>query len=227
MRPKHLIIVLTTLFGLCSCGQTNEEKAQQMAANYLKGVLYHFDSYEPLQTKVDSSFVSLSSDKEAIDLTLDLLKLFPLAQEYADKVDQAESSMDIWAPNGYSSVYTKGEYNRAKEKRDNNQQLLDRTKERILNQFNKIKARQPEINTGDFNGWIVYHKFKSLNGAKTVDLLGEYIFFCDLDFNEQSVYNKEDFDAISKIMIAIEESDDLYEVYERLQESFFDFQETL
>ncbi|WP_289712551.1 hypothetical protein [uncultured Muribaculum sp.] len=227
MKTKLLIITLIALIGLCSCGKSKEEKAQEMAANYLKGVLYHFDSYEPLQTKVDSSFVALSTDKEAIELTLNMLKLFNSAQEYADKVERAESSMEIWSPSGYSTAFSKGEYRRAKEERDNNQELLDKTKERIKNQFSKIKSRQSYLEAeallkiGDFNGWKVYHKFKSLNGAGTLDLFGEYVFFCDKDFNVESAYSREDFDAINKIMVAISESTELPELGEKLQEVIF------
>lgn len=227
MKTKSLIITLVALIGLCSCGQSKEEKAQEMAANYLKGVLYHFDSYEPLQTKVDSSFVALSTDREAIELTLDMLKLFQSAQEYADKIESAESSMEIWSPSGYSSAYSKGEYHRAKEERDNNQRLLDKTKDRIQNQFSKIKSRQSYLEAeallkiGDFNGWKVYHKFKSLNGAGTLDLFGEYVFFCDEDFNEKSAYPKEDYEAISKVMIAISSSNDISDMIEKVQEEIY------
>ena len=227
MKTKSLIITLVALIGLCSCGQSKEEKAQEMAANYLKGVLYHFDSYEPLQTKVDSTFVALSTDREAIELTLDMLKLFQSAQEYADKIESAESSMEIWSPSGYSSAYSKGEYRRAKEERDNNQRLLDKTKDRIQNQFSKIKSRQSYLEAeallkiGDFNGWKVYHKFKSLNGAGTLDLFGEYVFFCDEDFNEKSAYPKEDYEAISKVMIAISSSNDISDMIEKVQEEIY------
>ena len=227
MKTKSLIITLVALIGLCSCGQSKEEKAQEMAANYLKGVLYHFDSYEPLQTKVDSSFVALSTDREAIELTLDMLKLFQSAQEYADKIESAESSMEIWSPSGYSSAYSKREYRRAKEERDNNQRLLDKTKDRIQNQFSKIKSRQSYLEAeallkiGDFNGWKVYHKFKSLNGAGTLDLFGEYVFFCDEDFNEKSAYPKEDYEAISKVMIAISSSNDISDMIEKVQEEIY------
>lgn len=227
MKTKPLIITLIALIGLCSCGKSQEEKAQSMAANYLKGVLYHYDSYEPLQTKVDSSFVALSTDKEAIELTLDMLKLFQSAQGYADKIENAESSMEIWCPSGYSSAFSKGEYRRAKEERDSNQELLDKTKERIHKQFFKIKSRQSYLEAeaplkmGDFDGWKVYHKFKSLNGTGTLDLFGEYVFFCDKDFNVESAYSKEDFDAINKIMVAISESTELPELGEKLQEVIF------
>lgn len=227
MKLKSIIVVAILSFTLFACTPSKEEKAQEMAANYLQGVLYHFDSYEPLQTKVDSSFIALSTDKEAIELTLDMLKLFQSAQEYADKIEQAESSMEIWAPTGYSSAFSNGEYRRAKEERDNNQELLDKTKKRIQNQFSKIKSRQSYLETeatlkiGDFDGWKVYHKFKSLNGAGTVDLLGEYIFFCDKDFNETAAYSKEDYDAIAKIMTAISSSGDITEMIERVQDEIF------
>lgn len=227
MKTKSLIITLVTLIGLCSCGKTKEEKAQEMAANYLKGVLYHFDSYEPLQTKVDSSFVALSTDKEAIELTLDMLKLFNSAQEYADKIERAESTMEIWSPSGYSSAYSKGEYRRAKDERDNNQKFLDKTKDRIQNQFSKIKSRQCYLEAeallkiGDFNGWKVYHKFKSFNGAGTLNLFGEYVFFCDEDFNEMFAYTKEDYEAISKVMTTISSSNDISEMIEKIQEEIY------
>lgn len=227
MKTKSLIITLVALIGLCSCGQSKEEKAQEMAANYLKGVLYHFDSYEPLQIKVDSSFVALSTDEEAIKLTLDMLKLFQSAQEYADKIESAESSMEIWFPSVYSSAFSKGEYCRAKEERDNNQELLDKTSDRIQKQFAKIKSRQSYLEAeailkmGDFNGWKVYHKFKSLNGAGTVDLFGEYVFFCDEDFSEKSAYSKEDYDAIAKIMTIISSSDDVSEMIEKVQDEIY------
>lgn len=220
-RPLISIMTMGLLIAISACSPTKEEKAQEMAANYLKGVLYHFDSYEPLQTKVDSSFVSLSTDKEAIELTMDMLKLFQSAQEYADKVERAESSMEIWSPSGYSSAYSKGEYRRAKEKRDENQELLDKTRDRILNQFSKIKERQGSLDEGKFDGWKVYHKFKSLNGAGTVDLFGEYIFLCDTDFREEAAYSKDDFDAISKVMNAISSSDDISDMIEKVQGEIF------
>lgn len=76
------------------------------------------------------------------------------------------------------------------------------------------------IKIGDFDGWKVYHKFKSLNGAGTVDLFGEYIFLCDSDFNEKSAYPKEDYDTIAKVMDAISTSDDISEMIEKVQDEF-------
>ncbi len=87
-------------------------------------------------------FVALSTDKEPIELTLNILRPFQSEQEYADKIERVESSMEVWSPSGYSSAYSKREYHRAKEEQKNNQRLLDKTKDRVQNQFFKIKNRQ-------------------------------------------------------------------------------------
>lgn len=219
MKKLSKIIVIIAFLGLCSCGPSNEEKAQQMAAEYLKGELYHFDSYEPIQIKIDSSFVSLTSDKEAISLTLEIIHLCQSLQEYTQNIEMAESSMDIWTPDAYS-LYSQGEYMRAKNERDKNQRLLNKTFDRIQTLIEKIKARQSDIKEGDFKGWKVYHKFKSLNGEGSMALFGEFIFFCDKDFNLEFAYSKEDMDAISKVIEAVLSSDNLHEFGEQLQESY-------
>lgn len=142
MKLKLSLILVCGTVSICAlsaCGPTKEEKAQKMAADYLNGILYHSDSYEPLQTKVDSSFVALSSDKEAIEQTFNMLKLIYLTYEYAAKIESAEESMEIWYPDGYSSRHSKGQYRRAKEDRDNYQHLLDKTKDRIRKQFDKLR----------------------------------------------------------------------------------------
>ena len=203
------------------------KRPQNMAVDYLHGVLYHYASYEPIQTTVDSSFVALSTDQEAIELTLDMMKLVQSGQQYEHQIENAEKEMEIWYPDAYSTAYSKGEYRRAKKERDDNQRHLDNIKERIKKQFASIKSRQSSLESGaslkmgDFNGWKVYHKFKSFNGATTVDGFGEFIFFCDEDFNKMSAYPKEDYDAIAKILTAISSSTDIPEMAEKLQDEIY------
>ena len=226
MKLKSIILVTISLFIFSACSPTKEEKAQKIVAHYLKDVLYDFNNYEPLETKVDSSFVALSTDKEAIELTRGLIKLFQSAQIYADKMKQAERSMEIWFPSEHSSAHTKGEYRRAKEDRDNNQRLLDKTKDQLQKQFSKIKSRQSyleaeaSLKMGDFDGWKVYHKFRILNETDSVDFFGEYIFFCDEDFNDISAYSKEEYDAIDKIITAFSSSGNITEMIENIQDSW-------
>lgn len=222
MKKFLILIIISASIGLYSCGKSSKEKAQDLAAEYLKGVLYHFDSYEPLETHVDSSFVSLANDKEAIEQTLDMIKFISSLEKIVREKEDAEITMDIYEPDNYSSAYSLGKYNRAKEERDRLQHRLEKAKENIQNRFEEIKARQAELKVGDFSGWRIYHKFKSLNGAKTIDLFGEYILFCDKEFNSiEFAYSKEEYDAISKMMEAIASSSNATEFAENIQGTIY------
>ncbi|MDE6490700.1 MAG: hypothetical protein K2L49_06025, partial [Muribaculaceae bacterium] len=208
MKSKCMIFLLAVLT-LCSCGQSKEERAQKVIAEYMKGELYNFDSYEPIQIKVDSSFVTLSTDREIIGLTVAMIKMAEAATEYSNKVERADRSMDLFTPNGRcSSKLIQGEYDRAKDERDLNQKRLEKAREQIIYQFNEIKERQTAVNVGDFNGWQVYHKFKCLNGIGTRNMFGEMIFLCDEDFNVEMAYDKDEFEVLSKIIATISESND-------------------
>ena len=50
---------------------------------------------------------------------------------------------------------------------------------------------------------------------ETVDLFGEYVFFCGESFNEKSAYSKENYAAIAQIMTVISSSDDITEMIEK------------
>ena len=217
MKKLNFVFALFALI-LTSCGQSNEDKAKEMAANYLKGVLYHFDSYEPITTTVDSLFVSVVTDEEAISATLEFLKMCIAASKCVEDIQEAERSMDIWAPSGYSSTYSKGEYNRAKSDKEQQEQMLDKLKEKIQSQFLKIKEIQSNLHTGEFSGWKVYQKFRSLNGAGTMDLFGEYIFLCYKNFGNCLGYEKEEFDMLTKIMKAIEDSKEITDLQDKLMD---------
>ena len=218
MKLRNLFFIIVALVCLSSCYKSNENKAQEMAAEYLKGVLFHYDSYEPLVTKVDSAYFILSNDKDALQLIENMTKTMLLAQEYQKKVEMAERSMDIWSPDSYySSRLSAGNYKRAEKERDNNQALLEQAVEKIKSQFEDIKSIQSKLNPGEFKGWKVYHKFKSLDGTGTVDLHGEYILFCDDEFNLEVAYKKEDYDAMSIILEVVAKSDDIMDMTDNLQ----------
>lgn len=219
---KILFIVCMFVTILTSCAPSNEERAKKMASNYLKGVLCHFDSYEPITTTVDSLFVSVSTDEEAISLTVDLMKLFLSVSECAEKMREAQQAMNLWCPMPYSSSYSKGEYEQAKQEKEHQEHLLEKYRERVKTQFTKIKSRQSYLEAeassknGDFTGWRVYHKFKSLNVLGNLNIFGEYIFLCDKEFQNCKGYEKEEFDAISKVLKAISESNEISELQDNL-----------
>lgn len=215
MKKAGLLLSLFFLL-FVSCAQSNEDRAKEMAANYLKGVLYHYDSYEPIITTIDSMFISITSDEKAISKTIELVKSFESAEQCVKKLQGAERIMDLWQPTGYSSAYSKGQYKRAKEEKEQQEKILEKLKDRIKTQFYEIKQIQESLKTGEFSGWKVYQKFKSLNGTGSMDLFGEYIFLCDKDFENCHGYEKDEFDVMTKLMQAIGDSDEISDLEDNL-----------
>lgn len=201
-----------------SCAPSNEERAKEMVANYLKGILYHYDSYEPITTTVDSLFVSVTTDEDAIAMTVEFFKMIRAANECAEKIQDAERSMEIWAPSGYSTSFGRMEYNQAKNEKEQQEQRFGKLQNKLNTQFSQIKKKQASLQTGEFSGWKVYQKFKSLNGAGTLDLFGEYIFLCDKNFENCRGYEKDEFDMLTKIIQAIGKSEDISDLQDNLMD---------
>lgn len=58
---KLLLLLVTTSIFLVGC-KSKEEKAQEAIKKEMFKTLYDFNSYEPIETKVDSSFYSIYTD---------------------------------------------------------------------------------------------------------------------------------------------------------------------
>lgn len=210
---KKLLILLTIIFGLSSCIPSNEKKAEQMAAKYIKEILYHPESYKPIKTRVDSSYISL----DLINETKNLFKLLQIMEEYVSKNNSAERTMEIYAPVGYYSGYGKVEYRKAKQEFERYQRLLKEKTEQLVNQIDKIKSLQSATRNHKFNGWLVYHKYSGSNGLGNM-LTGEFIFLCDKKFNVKEAYPIEEYNIMIKVMDIIMQSKDLQDFIDRTEE---------
>ena len=106
---KNVITLLSCAVALVmtSCTLSNEEKAEKLVKETLKDYLYHPDSYEPISTKVDSMFIDVTTIEPIMKISEDIKDLMSKINRCKMKVESAESSMDIFAPNGYSSQYSR------------------------------------------------------------------------------------------------------------------------
>lgn len=213
MAMKKLLILLTIIFGLSSCVPSNEKKAEQMAAKYIKEILYHPESYKPIKTRVDSSAISI----EIINESKNILELFKILNEYLTKIHDAEDSMEAYAPVGYFGGYGNVKYRRAKQDYERYQRLLKEKSNIFVAQLEKIKSLQAATGSSKFNGWKVYHKFSSLNGLGDV-LPSEFIFLCDKKFNIKAAYPMEEYNLMIKAVEIIMQSKDLQDFADRLEE---------
>lgn len=77
-------IILFTIILLASC-ESREDKIQKTVSQELKGVLYDYESYEPIKTKIDSAFFSPYTDSEVESLMLSIVK-------FSNELEKAKSN---------------------------------------------------------------------------------------------------------------------------------------
>lgn len=209
MKPQLLSIISTALL-LISCGQSNEEKAKIMAAEYLKTQITHFDSYEPLVTKVDSLFYSPEKYNEALDMLTEFSQMLSKAQECTSKIRNAEEEMYVYKPiniPGYKSE-PGSMYKQAVAEKENQEILRQKFIDNATELFNILRKNIQTKSSTEFQGWIVYQKFKALNNAGTTPLMDEYDFICDKEFKNCVGYPEENFSTGNKILNILQDNDD-------------------
>ena len=201
---KKLFILLTLI--MASCTLSNEEKAEKLVKETLKDSLYHPDSYEPISIKVDSMFIDVTTIEPIMEISDEIKDLMFKINRCKREIKSAESSMDIWVPNGYSSQYSRGEYARAKREKEEAKSDLDKYIKKLSEQLASLKENVAKYHKGKFTGWAVSHRFRSLNGAGSMTIPGEMIFFCNEEFTTCVGYEVDKFENFAKILKAVDEA---------------------
>ncbi len=176
---KIVFYILYFLIGACvtSC-KSNEEKALALIDHYMLKSLYDYDSYQPVETKIDSAFYSPYTNKE---LLASAQKVDAAYDETMKNMKEASHAMEIaaiWA-DSYSS-YSRSKYrkasNEAKEYKSNAEAAL----KTMLQEMKFINVESKKIST-DFYGWNVTHTFRCKTKGGYADI-GNYVFIIDENF---------------------------------------------
>ena len=105
MKQIYFVLIISPL--LFSCTQTKEEKAAEIAKSEMIKILYNVDSYEPIETQVDSAYTSVYTDFDVVRAAHDLIELN--ADEKKEGLQwqykHAKSSAAIWSPSFFSSAF--------------------------------------------------------------------------------------------------------------------------
>ena len=96
-----IIMALTAIFILSGC-KSKEEKALEAIKNEMFKTLYDFESYQPIETKIDSAFLSAYTDSIIIKHGYILNELLKEANEALSEIKEANRSIEIWS-DSYSS----------------------------------------------------------------------------------------------------------------------------
>ncbi len=129
--------------------------------------------------------------------------------------------MDIWAPNGYSSQYSRGEYARAKKEKKEAKADLEKYTKKLSEELIALKENVAKYYKGEFTGWAVSHRFKSLNGAGSMTIPGEMIFFCDEEFTTCGGYEADKFKDFVDVLTAVDEASSDDDILDFFKENSF------
>ena len=111
MKKLQLLFCAVALI-MISCTLSNEEKAEKLIQESLKGTLYHPESYKSISTQVDSAFINFENLAKVGELCEELGDLLDKESEYQREYRSAESSKSIYAPNGwYYDEHSRVKYN--------------------------------------------------------------------------------------------------------------------
>lgn len=191
---------------IASCTPSKEEKAEKLVKETLKDYLYHPDSYEAISTRVDSMFIDVTTIEPIMKISGEISNLISKIDKCKMDIESAESSMNIYAPDGYSSRFTRGEYARAKKEKENAQSDLNKYAKKLSGKVASLKENVTKYHKGEFTGWAVSHRFRSLNGAGSLTIPGEMIFFCDKEFTNCTGYEVGKFKEFAKILEIVDEA---------------------
>lgn len=222
MRKMQILSCVLALI-LVSCISSKEEKAEKLIRETLKDYLYNPDSYDPISTRVDSMFIDVSTIGSIMEISKEMAELTSKIGKCEREIESAESSMDIWSPNGYASQYSRGEYARAKEKKDEAMSNLEKYNKRLADKIIDLKDCAKKYHKGEFTGWAVLHRFNCLNGTGTMNIPGEIIFFCDEEFKTCEGCEIDKFENLVKILKVVEDAADEDEIKDFFEENMYLF----
>lgn len=197
------LVAAVTLTSLSGC-KGRDERIQDGISAELKGVLYNFSSYEPVNTTVDSLFQSPETLSEIVDLAIQMDQPARDMEKCVEQYNKAKGNAALFdLP--YRDPYAQHQIDMAQSEMNGCKEKIEMYRADIVE---ILKEMYPLINSlddsdGNLQGWLVSQRFKCLtnNGKPT---FGDYVFLFDKDAEE------------CKVAIPRDEYEKMWEFIERL-----------
>ncbi len=130
---KQIFLILSIVPFLFGCVQTREQRGAEIAKSEMMKRLYDADSYEPIETHIDSAYTSIYTDLAVIRAAHDLIEL-NAEEEKKERLQRqynsAKSSAAMWSDAIGWSSYAREEYRQAKEEMEDYANQLKKRSER-------------------------------------------------------------------------------------------------
>ena len=175
---KQILYLALSALIFVGC-KSHEEKAAELIKQDMFKTLYDFESYEPIETQIDSAFTSIYTDTLALLYANEANDIFEKMKDAKSEYERAKSSMDIWS-DSYSAL-GRSNYNKAKQTVDDYLKKLDESLSRANELYANIKERNVKIGRS-FIGWQAKHRFRCKTKGGNFDI-GNYLYVFDKDFS--------------------------------------------
>ena len=184
-RFLKCLLFLALFTSLTAC-KSKEDKALALIDKQMFSSLYDYESYQPVETQIDSAFNCAEFNEGVITLAMIAADDFDEFNDENDEMQDALRSMRLWS-DSYSS-YGRSEFRDAKEEAEEHLQNIKDLAKSLAQEMTGIRAQIDSLDN-QFCGWKVTHKFrcKTKGGNST---LGTYIYIFDKDV--KNILYKED-----------------------------------
>lgn len=204
---KKLVLLLSILLMLTSCGKSDEEKLNELVADATKASLYIPESYDPVSTDCDTLGVDIINQTN-IKKSAKIISLVREAQSVQRQIERDAEQRDYWRGKygEFYSDYSK-KVQRGEEKRDGLKAQANKLFAELLEDYNSNR---------EFCGYIVEHKFRAKNNMGNV-VFGDVIYLLDKDKSKiVAAYDTTDDDFLGFVQMtgAMQEIGENYNIEE-------------
>lgn len=198
---KKLFYFMIAVAVFASCNNSPEDKAEVLIKKELMKSLYKPDTYNPIETSVDSAF-SPKDDPALFDKLQEVMSCVKKINRTNIKMKQAKSSMSLWS-DAYQTSYSRNRYSEAKEDYDKAMNTIVNEAESVGKLYQEMDSM---LNQKDvFIGWKATHNYRADNNAGNT-LIGNSVYIIDKNFEKVLFSCEEDeYKEIQKAISGVKE----------------------
>lgn len=202
----HCIIGLSVYFSLVTlvaCSSI-EDKANKVIKEDMYNYLIDYDSYQPVETKVDSLMNNIYGDTIIFDQIMTYNALKREVDKYGWTQSESAPIADIWSDVNYAE-YSNNEFKKMSEQDRDAFKCLGSNSDLWETISSNIDAASKGHSDGSFYGYLVTHKFRCKNRDGQVTL-NCYRYFIDKEFSKIIRKFGEDYLSYEKYKLMIDDA---------------------
>lgn len=173
---KKLVCLFVGLAIISACTKTPEERAKALIKDKVKSILIRPESYDPVETVLDSAFTPLD-DPAFYEKVLEFCNRAKEKAQYEEDAKEAQTTMSLW-DEPYQTSYGRTRYNEAKEKYDDATSKLEKTATKLVELVLAINTEREKEKR--FIGFKAKHRYRASSNTDFVSF-GEAEFLFDKD----------------------------------------------